>query len=87
MHRPQPVQARVARRTRAPGHRAANGSTRGLALLGSLLIVGLTLLASLRGPVASVAGEGATLFVAGSAIFGASDPAAAYADIAQAAGL
>jgi ribulose-phosphate 3-epimerase len=37
--------------------------------------------------VASVAGEGATLFVAGSAIFGASDPAAAYADIAQAAGL
>jgi ribulose-phosphate 3-epimerase len=37
--------------------------------------------------VASVADEGATLFVAGSAIFGASDPAAAYADIAQAAGL
>jgi len=37
--------------------------------------------------VASVADEGATLFVAGSAIFGASDPAAAYADIARAAGL
>jgi ribulose-phosphate 3-epimerase len=37
--------------------------------------------------VASVADEGATLFVAGSAIFGASDPAAAYADLAQAAGL
>ena len=37
--------------------------------------------------VASVADEGATLFVAGSAIFGASDPAAAYAEIAQAAGV
>jgi ribulose-phosphate 3-epimerase len=37
--------------------------------------------------VASVANEGATLFVAGSAIFGANDPAAAYADIARAAGL
>jgi ribulose-phosphate 3-epimerase len=37
--------------------------------------------------VASVADEGATLFVAGSAIFGAPDPAAAYADIVRAAGL
>jgi ribulose-phosphate 3-epimerase len=37
--------------------------------------------------VASVADEGATLFVAGSAIFRASDPAAAYAEIAAAAGL
>jgi ribulose-phosphate 3-epimerase len=37
--------------------------------------------------IASVADQGATLFVAGSAIFGASDPAAAYADIARAAGL
>jgi ribulose-phosphate 3-epimerase len=37
--------------------------------------------------VASVAKEGATLFVAGSAIFRASDPAAAYAEIAAAAGL
>jgi ribulose-phosphate 3-epimerase len=37
--------------------------------------------------VASVADEGATLFVAGSAIFRAPDPAAAYAEIAAAAGL
>jgi ribulose-phosphate 3-epimerase len=37
--------------------------------------------------VASVADEGATLFVAGSAIFGAADPAAAYSEIARAAGL
>jgi ribulose-phosphate 3-epimerase len=36
--------------------------------------------------VASVAGAGASLFVAGSAIFGANDPAAAYAEIAAAAG-
>jgi ribulose-phosphate 3-epimerase len=37
--------------------------------------------------VASVAKEGATLFVAGSAIFSAPDPAVAYAEIAAAAGL
>jgi ribulose-phosphate 3-epimerase len=36
--------------------------------------------------IASVADEGATLFVAGSAIFGAADPAAAYSEIAAAAG-
>jgi ribulose-phosphate 3-epimerase len=35
---------------------------------------------------ASVAGAGASLFVAGSAIFGAADPAAAYAEIASATG-
>jgi len=34
----------------------------------------------------SVAGAGASLFVAGSAVFGAEDPAAAYAEIAEAAG-
>lgn len=34
----------------------------------------------------SVAAAGASLFVAGSAVFGADDPAQAYADIAQAAG-
>jgi ribulose-phosphate 3-epimerase len=34
----------------------------------------------------SVAGAGASLFVAGSAVFGAADPAAAYIEIAQAAG-
>ncbi len=34
----------------------------------------------------SVAAAGASLFVAGSAVFGADDPAAAYADIAKAAG-
>jgi len=34
----------------------------------------------------SVAGAGASLFVAGSAVFGAEDPAAAYTEIAQAAG-
>jgi ribulose-phosphate 3-epimerase len=34
----------------------------------------------------SVASAGASLFVAGSAVFGASDPAAAYAEIAVAAG-
>ena len=37
--------------------------------------------------ISSVADEGATLFVAGSAIFGAPDPAAAYSEIAQAAGI
>jgi ribulose-phosphate 3-epimerase len=37
--------------------------------------------------VASVASEGATLYVAGSAIFGAPDSAAAYGEIAAAAGL
>jgi ribulose-phosphate 3-epimerase len=36
--------------------------------------------------VGSVAGAGATLLVAGSAVFGAADPAAAYASIAEAAG-
>jgi ribulose-phosphate 3-epimerase len=36
--------------------------------------------------VGSVADAGATLFVAGSAIFGAADPAAAYREIASAAG-
>lgn len=34
----------------------------------------------------SVAAAGASLFVAGSAVFGSDDPAAAYAEIAQAAG-
>jgi len=34
----------------------------------------------------SIAEAGASLFVAGSAVFGAEDPAAAYAEIAQAAG-
>jgi ribulose-phosphate 3-epimerase len=37
--------------------------------------------------IGSVASEGATLFVAGSAVFGAPHPAAAYAEIAAAAGL
>jgi ribulose-phosphate 3-epimerase len=36
--------------------------------------------------VGSVADAGATLFVAGSAVFGAADPAQAYREIAQAAG-
>lgn len=36
--------------------------------------------------IASVADQGATLFVAGSAIFGAPDPAAAFTEIAAAAG-
>jgi ribulose-phosphate 3-epimerase len=36
--------------------------------------------------VGSVAGAGATLFVAGSAVFGAPDPAEAYREIASAAG-
>jgi len=36
--------------------------------------------------VASVASAGASLFVAGSAVFGSSDPAEAYAEIAAAAG-
>ena len=35
----------------------------------------------------SMAEAGATLYVAGSAIFGASDPAAAYREIAAAAGM
>ena len=35
------------------------------------------------GPIAAA---GASLFVAGSAVFGAADPAAAYAEIASAAG-
>jgi ribulose-phosphate 3-epimerase len=34
----------------------------------------------------SIAAAGASLFVAGSAVFGAADPAAAYAEIAEAAG-
>ena len=38
------------------------------------------------GTAASVAAAGASLFVAGSAVFGAGDPAAAYTEIAQAAG-
>ena len=38
------------------------------------------------GTAPTVAQAGARLFVAGSAIFGAADPAAAYAEIAQAAG-
>jgi ribulose-phosphate 3-epimerase len=38
------------------------------------------------GTVGSVADAGATLFVAGSAVFGAKDPAAAYREIASAAG-
>lgn len=38
------------------------------------------------GTAASVAAAGASLFVAGSAVFGADDPAAAYAEIAQAVG-
>ncbi len=36
--------------------------------------------------VGSLASAGASLFVAGSAIFGSADPAAAYAEIASAAG-
>ncbi|HXV05674.1 MAG TPA: ribulose-phosphate 3-epimerase [Solirubrobacterales bacterium] len=36
--------------------------------------------------VAPIAAAGASLFVAGSAVFGAADPAAAYAEIARAAG-
>jgi ribulose-phosphate 3-epimerase len=39
-----------------------------------------------EGTVASVAEAGATLFVAGSAVFGMPDPAAAYTRIAAAAG-
>jgi ribulose-phosphate 3-epimerase len=39
--------------------------------------------ATTAGPCAE---QGASLLVAGSAIFGAADPAAAYAEIAQAAG-
>ncbi len=39
--------------------------------------------AATAGPIAAA---GASLFVAGSAIFGAADPAAAYAEIAAAAG-
>jgi len=38
------------------------------------------------GTAGSVAEAGASLFVAGSAVFGAEDPAAAYAEIARAAG-
>lgn len=38
------------------------------------------------GTAGAVAAAGASLFVAGSAIFGSSDPAQAYADIARAAG-
>jgi ribulose-phosphate 3-epimerase len=38
------------------------------------------------GTAGAVAAAGASLFVAGSAVFGAPDPAQAYADIAQAAG-
>jgi ribulose-phosphate 3-epimerase len=38
------------------------------------------------GTAGSVAAAGASLFVAGSAVFGAEDPAAAYAEIARAAG-
>ncbi|HSR95335.1 MAG TPA: ribulose-phosphate 3-epimerase [Solirubrobacterales bacterium] len=38
------------------------------------------------GTAASIAEAGASLFVAGSAVFGAADPAAAYAEIAAAAG-
>ncbi len=38
------------------------------------------------GTAAGVAAAGASLFVAGSAVFGAADPAAAYAEIAAAAG-
>jgi ribulose-phosphate 3-epimerase len=38
------------------------------------------------GTAAPIAAAGATLFVAGSAVFGAADPAAAYTEIAQAAG-
>jgi ribulose-phosphate 3-epimerase len=38
------------------------------------------------GTAGAVAGAGASLFVAGSAVFGASDPAAAYSEIAAAAG-
>jgi pentose-5-phosphate-3-epimerase len=37
--------------------------------------------------VASVAGAGANLLVTGSAVFGSDDPAAAYREIAQAAGI
>ena len=39
--------------------------------------------ADTAGPIAAA---GASLFVAGSAVFGAADPAAAYAEIAAAAG-
>ena len=39
--------------------------------------------ATTAGPIAAA---GASLFVAGSAIFGAADPARAYADIVSAAG-
>lgn len=39
-----------------------------------------------RGTAGSIAEAGASLFVAGSAVFGADDPAAAYAEIAAAAG-
>ena len=42
--------------------------------------------ASTRPPPAPVADAGATLFVAGSAIFGTPDPAQAYREIAAAAG-
>jgi ribulose-phosphate 3-epimerase len=38
------------------------------------------------GTAGGVAAAGASLFVAGSAIFGAKDPAAAYVSIAEAAG-
>jgi ribulose-phosphate 3-epimerase len=38
------------------------------------------------GTAATAAGAGATLFVAGSSIFGAADPAAAYREVATAAG-
>jgi ribulose-phosphate 3-epimerase len=38
------------------------------------------------GTAAGIAAAGASLFVAGSAVFGAADPAAAYAEIAAAAG-
>jgi ribulose-phosphate 3-epimerase len=38
------------------------------------------------GTAGPIAAAGASLFVAGSAVFGADDPAAAYAEIAQAAG-
>ena len=42
--------------------------------------------ASTQRPRRSVAEAGAGLFVAGSAVFGADDPAAAYTAIAEAAG-
>jgi ribulose-phosphate 3-epimerase len=38
------------------------------------------------GTAGGVAAAGASLFVAGSAVFGADDPGAAYASIAEAAG-